>query len=180
MASHIECRFNKNSLPQCYFLAILPAGKILSIISNEMNNFVSSKMVSSSERFHCIFIFTYQVLFLYYHSLLPLHQQISFHKSIYILQIQQFVLFGVQRQLYSHHHSRHHLLLHYHLRHRLSCQPENALFLVIHFHVLHHCFQRLKIDFGEKKLHFIVSNSKRRIRALKYLIPRFIFREKRN
>ena len=26
MASHIECRFNKNSLLQCYFLAILPAG----------------------------------------------------------------------------------------------------------------------------------------------------------
>ena len=25
MASHIECRFNKNSL-QCYLLAILPAG----------------------------------------------------------------------------------------------------------------------------------------------------------
>ena len=27
MASHIECRFNKISLLQCYFLAILPAGK---------------------------------------------------------------------------------------------------------------------------------------------------------
>ena len=26
MASHIECRFNKNTLLQCYFLAILPAG----------------------------------------------------------------------------------------------------------------------------------------------------------
>ena len=26
MASHIECRFNKNPLLQCYFLAILPAG----------------------------------------------------------------------------------------------------------------------------------------------------------
>ena len=26
IASHIECRFNKNSLLQCYFLAILPAG----------------------------------------------------------------------------------------------------------------------------------------------------------
>ena len=26
MALHIECRFNKNSLLQCYFLAILPAG----------------------------------------------------------------------------------------------------------------------------------------------------------
>ena len=26
MASHIECRFNKNSLIQCYFLGILPAG----------------------------------------------------------------------------------------------------------------------------------------------------------
>ena len=26
MASHIECRFNKNSFLQCYFLAILPAG----------------------------------------------------------------------------------------------------------------------------------------------------------
>ena len=27
MASHTECQFNKNSLLQCYFLAILPAGK---------------------------------------------------------------------------------------------------------------------------------------------------------
>ena len=26
MASHIKCRFNKNSLLQCYLLAILPAG----------------------------------------------------------------------------------------------------------------------------------------------------------
>ena len=26
MASHIECQFNKSSLLQCYFLAILPAG----------------------------------------------------------------------------------------------------------------------------------------------------------
>ena len=26
MALHIECRFNKNSLLQCYFLAFLPAG----------------------------------------------------------------------------------------------------------------------------------------------------------
>ena len=26
MALHIECRFNKNALLQCYFLAILPAG----------------------------------------------------------------------------------------------------------------------------------------------------------
>ena len=31
MASHIECRFNKNSLLQCYFLAILPAGYLLFI-----------------------------------------------------------------------------------------------------------------------------------------------------
>ena len=29
MASHIECRLNKNSLLQCYFLAILPAGRIV-------------------------------------------------------------------------------------------------------------------------------------------------------
>ena len=29
MASHIECRFNKNALLQCYFLAILPAGYVL-------------------------------------------------------------------------------------------------------------------------------------------------------
>ena len=28
MALHIECRFNKNSLLRCYFLAILPAGKV--------------------------------------------------------------------------------------------------------------------------------------------------------
>ena len=28
MALHIECRFNKISLLQCYFLAILPAGKL--------------------------------------------------------------------------------------------------------------------------------------------------------
>ena len=27
MTLHIECRFNKNSLLQCYFLAIFPAGK---------------------------------------------------------------------------------------------------------------------------------------------------------
>ena len=29
MALHIECRFNKISLLQCYFLAILPAGLVL-------------------------------------------------------------------------------------------------------------------------------------------------------
>ena len=29
MASNLECQFNKNSLFHCYFLAILPAGKIL-------------------------------------------------------------------------------------------------------------------------------------------------------
>ena len=28
MASYIECRFNENSLLQCYFLAILPAGSV--------------------------------------------------------------------------------------------------------------------------------------------------------
>ena len=33
MASHIECWFNKNSLLQCYFLAILPAGMICNISS---------------------------------------------------------------------------------------------------------------------------------------------------
>ena len=29
MASHIECRFKENSLLQCYFLAVLPAGRLL-------------------------------------------------------------------------------------------------------------------------------------------------------
>ena len=29
MALHIECRFNKNALLQCYFLAFLPAGFIV-------------------------------------------------------------------------------------------------------------------------------------------------------
>ena len=32
MALHIECRFNKNALLQCYFLAILPAGTNFSFI----------------------------------------------------------------------------------------------------------------------------------------------------
>ena len=31
MALHIECRFNKNSLLQCYFLVILPAGYVIKI-----------------------------------------------------------------------------------------------------------------------------------------------------
>ena len=34
MAMHIECRFNKNSLLQCFFLGILPAGKVLVLGKN--------------------------------------------------------------------------------------------------------------------------------------------------
>ena len=40
MALHIECRFNKNSLLQCYFLAILPAG------NNKVNVFIRMKIRS--------------------------------------------------------------------------------------------------------------------------------------
>ena len=38
MALHIERRFNKNSLLQCYFLAILPAGKYRWIYYSPFSN----------------------------------------------------------------------------------------------------------------------------------------------
>ena len=46
MASRIECRFNKNSLLQCYSLATLPAGIYVAIISTF--NYFSRKVFVTS------------------------------------------------------------------------------------------------------------------------------------
>ena len=48
MASHIECRFNKISLLQCYFIAILRAGYI--IFDEEFSNFTGDLISVSSTK----------------------------------------------------------------------------------------------------------------------------------
>ena len=57
MALHIECRFNKNSLLQCYFLAILPTGENLSFIFLGQTKKVEVGVATDGE------LFTKKILF---------------------------------------------------------------------------------------------------------------------
>ena len=51
MALHFECRFNKNSLLQCYFLAILPVGYLHSYDCSEGSKVRNSIFISRNSIF---------------------------------------------------------------------------------------------------------------------------------